>query len=170
MKNKSIYLLIGPKGSGKSYIGTLIDEYLSIPFLRVEDWAKEVKKQRNIDDPTYQEEVFKTIEIGVRKRLENADAIVFESTGLGKSFDQMFESLKQDYNVITVKIVADSALCLARVKSRDQSIHVNVSDDDVQFINQQVVDKEILTDFEIDNNRAEKEQLIDELRRIISKR
>lgn len=36
---KRIYILIGPKGSGKTYIGTPLQDQLHIPFLRVEDIA-----------------------------------------------------------------------------------------------------------------------------------
>jgi shikimate kinase len=50
MKNKIVYLLIGPKGSGKSFIGTLMDERLGIRFIRVENISKKVKKDRQIDD------------------------------------------------------------------------------------------------------------------------
>lgn len=35
---KTVYLLIGPKGSGKSYIGNLIENELGIKFLNVEEF------------------------------------------------------------------------------------------------------------------------------------
>ena len=34
--NKTIYMLIGPKGSGKTHVGTLINNNTNIKFLRVE--------------------------------------------------------------------------------------------------------------------------------------
>ncbi|EOZ98800.1 hypothetical protein A33Q_1454 [Indibacter alkaliphilus LW1] len=37
MKSKIIYLLIGQKGSGKSFIGTLMEKEFGIKFIRVED-------------------------------------------------------------------------------------------------------------------------------------
>lgn len=37
--DKFIYVLVGPKGSGKSFIGELFDRYFHIHFVRVEDWA-----------------------------------------------------------------------------------------------------------------------------------
>jgi shikimate kinase len=36
MNNKILYLLIGPKGAGKTYIGTLVDRHTEIQFIRVE--------------------------------------------------------------------------------------------------------------------------------------
>ena len=38
---KTLYMLIGPKGSGKTYIGTLVENETDISFLRVENiWLK----------------------------------------------------------------------------------------------------------------------------------
>ena len=34
--NKVLYMLIGPKGSGKSYVGNLVDRNTDMAFLRVE--------------------------------------------------------------------------------------------------------------------------------------
>lgn len=163
---KSIYLLIGQKGSGKSHIGTLLDRQFNIRFLRVENWVKALKKVRKIDNESYLREVFQTIEKGVRDELRNEDVITFESTGLTKYFDQMLVSLCNDFIIITVKIVADPELCLQRVNSRDQSIHINVSDKEVKSINEQVIKKNFITDFNIDNNNKNEEELFVELKKI----
>jgi hypothetical protein len=34
--NKTLYMLIGPKGSGKTYIGSRIEQLTGLKFLRVE--------------------------------------------------------------------------------------------------------------------------------------
>ena len=167
MKQKIIYLLIGPKGGGKSYIGSLIDRHFNVKFVRVEDWAKAVKRDREIDDQAYVKEVFREIETGIRKELLNTDRVVFESTGLSNDFDKMLERLRSDYTVRSVKINAPDELCLTRVRTRDRSIHVDVSDDQVDRINKQVKEKRIPTDFSITNSNKTDLELIDELKRII---
>ena len=58
---KTIYLLIGPKGSGKTYIGSLFNE-MGVEFVRVEDWAKELKGSRDVTDKSYIDEIFRLIE------------------------------------------------------------------------------------------------------------
>jgi len=148
---KTIYLLIGPKGSGKSYIGTLIQEQIGIPFLRVEDWAKAVKKDRTINNEHYIKDVFEAIEQGVRSALMQKDKVVFESTGLSDAFDLMLKNLRRDFKVITIGVKADPKTCLQRVKSRDQSIHIAVSDDQVLEINRMVVEKGMKTDYVVQN-------------------
>jgi predicted ABC-type ATPase len=167
MKQKTIYLLLGPKGSGKSYIGDLINGQFLLRFIRVEDWAKKVKKDREIDDEAYIKEFFQVIENVIREELTKHDNIVFESTGLSDDFDMMFNSLKRDFNVKSISIIAQDELCLSRVRTRDQSIQVDVSDDQVERINKQVKDKGIIADFSITNNDKTDLELIDELKRII---
>jgi shikimate kinase len=163
---KTIYLLIGQKGSGKSHIGTLLDHNFNIRFLRVENWVKAIKQERKINDESYLKEVFQTIEKGVRNELRIQNSITFESTGLTKYFDQMLESLNNDFNVITVKIKAAPELCLQRVKSRNQSIHINISDKEVKSINEAVFKKRLIADFNIDNNNKSDVELIIELKKI----
>lgn len=167
MKEKKIYLLIGPKGSGKSYIGSLMEKQFSVKFIRVEDWAKKVKMNREIDNQDYIKEVFHAIENGIRQELTKYNHIVFESTGLSAYFDVMFENLQRDFDLKTIRIIAQEELCLKRVQTRDQSIHVNVSDNDVKRINEQVRQKGFITEFSIINNDKTDLELIRELKLII---
>ena len=163
LKSKIIYLLIGQKGSGKSFIGTLMEKEFGIKFIRVEDWAKKIKKDRNVDNEAYLKQVFEEIENGIRDSLTDKDKIVFESTGLTEYFDIMLESLRRDFKVTTIGVYADSTTCLKRVKSRDQEIHINISDDQVLMINEKVRERNFETDFSIINEDKSEKELINEI-------
>ncbi|MFQ3576442.1 MAG: AAA family ATPase [Cytophagales bacterium] len=163
MKSKIIYLLIGQKGSGKSFIGTLMEKELGIKFIRVEDWAKKIKKNRNVDNEAYLKQVFEEIESGIRDSLTDKDKIVFESTGLTEYFDLMLESLRRDFQVTTIGVYADRTTCLERVKSRDQEIHINISDDQILMINEKVRERNFETDFSIINEDKSEKELINEI-------
>ena len=41
MSNKTVFILIGPKGSGKSHVGTVIEKYFGIHFLNVDQLGLE---------------------------------------------------------------------------------------------------------------------------------
>ncbi|MEZ4810051.1 MAG: hypothetical protein R2819_06790 [Allomuricauda sp.] len=170
MNHKTIYLLLGPKGSGKTFIGTLIQDTFSIKFVRVEDWALKVKRGRNIGDDSYLREVFETIENGIRSELLEQDKVVFESTGLTEYFDHMLNRLRKEFKLVTIKVMAEEGLCLERVNTRDRSIHINVSDDEVRRINRLAVDKELPCDFSITNNIKTEKELLVELRKILSRK
>lgn len=166
---KTLYLLIGPKGSGKSYIGSLLDRYFGIRFVRVEEWARRVKRGRAINDESYLQEVFDVIERGVRQMLESADQIVFESTGLTGHFDTMLARLQADFVVVPVGVRARSDLCLQRVRERDASIHIDVSDAQVMEIHRAVMEKDCRYEYEIENSDKSEAQLLGELKIIINR-
>ena len=166
MNSKTIYLLIGQKGSGKSFIGSLIENEFGIKFVRVEDWVKQVKKGRSVEDETYLKQAFEVIENGIRECLKDIDKLVFESTGITTYFDQMLQSLKRDYHVTTIGIKADSTICLERVRKRDQTIHINISDDQVSIINEKVILKDLQTDYQINNEKKTKRDIVKEMKKI----
>jgi shikimate kinase len=166
MDSKIIYLLIGQKGSGKSFIGSLIEKEFGIKFVRVEDWVKLVKKCRSVEDETYLKQAFEVIENGIRECLKDIDKLVFESTGLTTYFDQMLQSLERDYNVTTIGIKANSEICLERVRKRDQTIHINISDGQVSMINKKVILKDLQTDYQINNEMKTERDIIKELKKI----
>lgn len=159
-KNKKIYILIGMKGSGKSLIGELFEKYFQIHFVRVENWAREIKKDRAADDVTYIEEFFEITERRIKEFMNYYEEIVYESTGLTPYFDNMYNHLQTSFHVILIKIEANPQLCLNRVRTRDQNIHIDVSDDLVKKINQEVLLKNIPCEYSIENSRT----TVDDLR------
>ena len=168
MNERSIYILIGLKGSGKSFIGSLTQDHFRIEFLRVESWVKELRNGRDVFDGHYLDEVFNVIESGVRQALKYSNSIVFESLGLTSQFDSMLNRLKKDFRVVLIQVKANETTCLERVKKRDHSIHINVSDDEVEKINQMASQVGLDYDYTIDNNAKTKEQLVNELTNIFN--
>ena len=166
---KNIFILIGPKGSGKSFIGDLFDKYFQVHFVKVENWAREIKKDRDPEDANYIGKYFEIIEKGIRDHMNHYDQIVFESTGITPYFDTMYNRLKSIYHIILIKIEADPQLCLKRVRTRDQSIHIDVSDDLVKKINQEMAPKNILCEYFIENSNATEEELRFKIEEIIKK-
>jgi dephospho-CoA kinase len=170
-EKKTVYLLIGPKGSGKSFLGELFQQHLDIPFIRVEDWAREIKRARAVTDAAYIREIFERIHRGIVHKLEeeHLSELVFESTGLTDHFDRLLADLKRRYRVVTIRISADPDLCLERVRTRDQAIHVKVSDAQVEQINAAARKKDISCDFQIDNSGRKAEELTEAIRLIVGK-
>ncbi|MDD9943517.1 MAG: AAA family ATPase [Myxococcales bacterium] len=157
---KTIHILIGPKGSGKTFIGSLLERRLGVPFLRVEDIARRVKGDRSHDDAAYIYDVFSAIEGAVRQRLTVSDELAIESTGLTDAFDQMLVGLERDFQVNLIRITADPGRCLQRVRERDVAQHVDVSDNHVRRINQMVAQKQLSWCGEIANDDADEGSLV----------
>jgi len=164
---RTIYLLVGPKGSGKSYIGKLMEQLYHINFIRVEDKVRSIRHGRSIDDESYLREAFEVIEQNIREALAAHDRIVFESTGLTEYFDKMLVNLSTDNVIVTIRVDASDDVCLKRIQTRDQQIHINVSDDEVILINKRVREKAISTSFTIFNENLTREELREKLDAII---
>jgi hypothetical protein len=130
--------------------------------------VRHIKKERDVFDEAYLKQAFEVIENVIRDSLTNTDKIVFESTGLTNYFDQMIESLKISFRLTTIGVYSDSKTFLDRIKTRDQNIHINVSDDQVLMINEKVKEKNLQTDYRIDNEVKTEMELINELKNIIN--
>ncbi len=163
---KTLYILIGLKGSGKTYFGKLIENHFNIYFVRVENIFKNIKRDRHYSDKNYIEEGFALLEKEIRTRFEKADALIMESTGLTDEFKQMLENLRKDFTVKLIKIEADPKLCLKRVSERNSKDHINVSDTDVEKINELVMKVKFEYDLVIDNNLKTEEEMIKEFKQL----
>jgi len=168
-EKKQIYILIGPKGSGKSFIGEIFEKHFHIHFVRVEDWAMEIRKGRTPDDESYVRDFFELAERRIRDFMNHYDEIVFESTGLTSSFDTMYNLLQASFQVSLIKIETDLQICLKRIRSRNQNLHTDVSENLISKINQEVARKNFPCEFSIQNSATTDEKLRSEISEIIRK-
>ncbi|AFZ16241.1 shikimate kinase [Allocoleopsis franciscana] len=140
---KILYILIGPKGSGKTYIGSRINKNTDIKFLRVEPiWLKLAPGENG----------WETVEKEIDHEFQQHSRVMIESLGAGEGFNQMYSSLKNKYEIKLVKIYTDLEECLRRVRNRDNSEHIPVSDDKVEEYNKIAASINHKWDAIIDNN------------------
>lgn len=140
---KTLYILIGPKGSGKTHIGSRIEELTSIKFLRVEPLWLQLAEG---------EDGWSRVEREIDELFTQHDKLVIESLGAGEGFNRMYTSLLNKYGVKLIKVEADLDECLRRVQNRDNADHIPVSDEKVQEYNRIAVSVNHPWDGVIDNN------------------
>ena len=157
---KTINILIGLKGSGKTYIGQLLQESYNIPFLRVEDICLKIKANRDVFDKEYISETFNLIEKEIRHQLQSVNELTIESTGAASEFDLMLKNLEKDFIVRPIKINTNPLICLQRVKSRDLKAHIPVSDEKVNEINKLAAQKSYNYDLVIANDDTSDEDIL----------
>lgn len=160
MPTKTINILLGPKGSGKTFIGQLLQEKLGIYFLKVENIFIRIKQDRDYLNSDYIKEGFNAVEREIARILETEDELTIESTGAAPQFDEMVGNLKRRFCVRLIKVTADLDRCIERVKTRDKAAHIDVSDEHVMVINTLSVAKKFDVDFEIENNASTEEQIV----------
>jgi shikimate kinase len=133
---KRVVILIGAKGSGKTYLGALLEQRFNIAFLRVEPIFLKLKdEQLPFDD--YVKKGFDIARDEIDTLLQNCDSVAFETTGAAAPIQDLIDYLASKYQVIKIRIDAPAEICRQRFKSRDQSRHIPVSDGFFDEINAQ---------------------------------
>ena len=162
---RQLLILIGLKGSGKTYIGSLIQERLGINFIRVEDIWLTMKQKRFSED--YFSEGFRLVEQEIENQFKSSDLVSIESTGTSKYFKRFLRALGNKYNLKLIKIDTSPDTCLKRIKSRDSSIHIPVSDDIIQQVNRAALEVDIEFDTVIENENASDNEILMKINEMI---
>ncbi len=162
---KQLIILIGLKGSGKTYIGSLIQERLGINFIRVEDIWLTIKKKRFSEE--FFSEGFRLVEQEIDNQLKYLEIITIESTGTSKYFEPFLRELGKKYNLKLIKINTSPDTCLRRIKSRDSSFHISVSDDIIEQVNREALDVDLEFDTVIENENSSDNEILMKINEMI---
>ena len=140
---KTLFMLIGPKGSGKTHIGMLVNQHTDITFLRVEPIWMSLKPD---------EDGWIKVEAAIDAMFQKQDMVMIESLGIGEGFAKFHAILVEKYSIKMIRVYADLEICFTRVKTRNNSEHIAVSDDKVAEFNKIASAVTYDWDLEIINN------------------
>jgi hypothetical protein len=132
---RTILLLVGPKGAGKTYLGTRLERKAGIPFVRVEPIWLEIARTEQLKGEAYDNAGQARVLSAVEDALRGSPRVALESTGTAPWFPSFLESLGLLGRVAAIRIRAPAAVCLSRVRCRPGQDHIPLSDDRVQEIN-----------------------------------
>lgn len=141
--HKILYMLVGPKGSGKTHIGTLINQHTDIVFLRVEPIWLSLKPG---------EDGWEKTETVIDSMFQIHNKVMIESLGIGDGFAEFHASLAEKYCIKMIRVYADLETCFTRVKTRNNVEHIAVSDDKVTEFNKMAASVTYNWNLEINNN------------------
>ena len=120
-----LILLIGPKGSGKSYIGRTLEARFGVHFFHVEplwlEYYAECKASNR--EPVIAEGIAKVHPVLIRALDENVHVCV-ETTGASPEILTALLSLRPREEIIVARVSAPLEVCLRRVSSRDQTYQI----------------------------------------------
>ena len=140
---KILYMLVGPKGSGKTHIGTLVSRHTDIVFLRVEPVWLGLKPG---------EDGWEKVEAVIDTMFQARNKVMVESLGIGEGFGKFHAALAEKYSIKMIRVYTDLETCFTRVKNRNNVEHIAVSDDKVTEFNKIAAAVTYDWNLEINNN------------------
>jgi len=149
-----LLVLVGPKGAGKSEIGRMIESSFNAHFVDVERIAIRVlRSMGGIIDETYARRAFEEITYAIRALETDHAAIIIETTGASDETICFLDRLMSRYEVCLIKVGARAETCAERVRTRNQSKQISVSDDLIRTMHARSEALTLPWDIEIDNDR-----------------
>ncbi len=141
--NKILYMLIGPKGAGKTYIGKLLARETDTRFLPVE----KIWLSLNPGEDGWQK-----VESAIDEEFLECDRLIVEHLGAGDAFSRYWINLQAKYSIKMIRVYCDPGICLERVRTRNRDNHISVSSDQIRKYNTIAADVSFDWSLEINNN------------------
>lgn len=124
---RTVYILLGPKGSGKTYVGNLIEKKLGIKFISTEKIFLNLQKNRDVFDLSYMKDGYEAVEREIDKTLTTNVATAIESTGAFPFFGKFLKSLRNKYSVKIINLTSPYKVCMQRIQQRRKKNHIPMS-------------------------------------------
>lgn len=157
---RAIYVLIGPKGSGKSHLGRLLEGEFGVKFLSIEKIFINLQGQ-GISTPEVQERGYKAVETRVSEILATGKSVSFEITVLTPASRNFLSRLERQARVEMIQMYAPLELCLERIKTRDTASHIETPEEKIREINRLSVKQQIDAKFRIDTSEMTDEEILE---------
>lgn len=149
---RQVFILIGPKGAGKSHIGRLLQQEMGIQFIDVEPIFlayRQAYRQETVEAEL--REPLRRIRASIDELLQTHEAISFETTAATPLLLEFISELKRQYTTCLIRVNAPLDICLDRVASRDQTVHLPAPEELVTKVYEITTGLRLDFDVELDN-------------------
>jgi len=164
-----LILLVGPKGSGKSHIGRLLERELGVRFFHVEplwmDYRASCREEGR--EPDIVEGVTR-IHPHIDAALDAHSRVCVETTGASPDILNDLLRLGTRHGLVSVRIRASLETCLARIEARDPTHQIPMDREMIRKVH--VLGENLAMDFDvtIDNEGADESEVVDRIRSVLA--
>jgi hypothetical protein len=156
-----LILLVGPKGSGKSHIGRVLEERLGIHFFHVEPhWMAYHAECAASGRPVSIREGLERIRPELEEAFRHYSEVLIETTGASDEILDAFLATGAIHGLRLVRVTAPLALCLDRIVSRDPTDQIPMDDDRIRSVHAAAESVELPFDLEIENVDLTDDQIV----------
>jgi cytidylate kinase len=155
-------VLVGPKGSGKSHVGRLLQARLGVHFVHVESvWLAYHAECRAAGmQPVITEGVARVRPVLARALVEHAH-VSAETTGASPEILDGLLTQAPRARTIVARVTAPLALCLQRISTRNPTHQIPLSTDQVRRVHALSEAAAIVPDLTLDNRGLTDDEIID---------
>lgn len=160
-----LILLVGPKGSGKSHIGRLLERALGVHFLHVEPlWMAWQASCREKGIEMRIEDGIEVVHPAIDAALEHHDRVCVETTGASPEILADLLRLGQRHGLFVARVHAGLETCLARIESRDPTHQIPMQEEMIRKVHAIATKLELDSDVTIYNEEAHEPAILDHFR------
>jgi shikimate kinase len=154
-------LLVGPKGSGKSHIGRILEERLGVHFCHVEPlWMDYYARCRAAGQQPTIPEGMAAVHPHITRALKEHAHVCVETTGASPEILNDLLRLALPAATLAVRVRAPLALCLERIAARDQTHQVPMDTDSIRRMYALSEGAAIQPQLVIDNQTLSAEEIV----------
>jgi hypothetical protein len=157
-----LILLIGPKGSGKSHIGRLLDAHCGIHFFPVErHWMAYHADCRRTGHSAAIEGGIERIHPGIEAAIDQYGSVSVETTGASEEILDDLLRIGSEYGQRLVRIRAPYSVCLERISARNAKDHLTVDPETVRKAYDLSEAVQLPFDVDLENVALSDQQILD---------
>lgn len=156
-----LILLIGPKGSGKSHIGRLLESSLGVHFFHVEPhWmAYNAECARRGREPSIPEGV-RRIHPALAAALQEHRHVCVETTGASREILDDLMSFGESRGLVLASIRAPLSVCLERIRSRDPTHQIPMEENAIRRVHEMGEALDVPFDIDLENVSLSDEEIL----------
>jgi shikimate kinase len=145
-------LLVGPKGSGKSHIGRLLEERLGVHFFHVEPlWMAYHAECRASGRESSIAEGISRVHPLIAEALGRHEHVCVETTGASKEILDDLLALDRRSRPLVVRVRAPLELCLLRISCRDPTHQIPMDTETIRLVYELSESLELPPDLTVEN-------------------
>jgi shikimate kinase len=159
-----LVLLVGPKGSGKSHVGRLLEARLGVRFFHVEPLWMEYhaecdREGRTRDLAEGAERVVRTLS----EELRVHRTVCVETTGASAVILASLVTLVPEEERVCVRVEAPLDVCLERIRRRDPTDQIPMKESMIRRVHEQSRTADVPYDIRLENVSLSEDEVIEAL-------
>lgn len=168
---RMLVLLVGPKGSGKSHIGRVLERRLGAHFFHVEPlWMAYYAECRRAGREPGVPEGIARVHPRIAEELRAHDLVCVETTGASPEILDGLLSLAPPSERLVVRVAAPLEVCLERIAVRDPSVQIPMDPEMIRRVHALSETADVPMAFTVTNTDLTDDAIAEVFRRALASR